>query len=58
MKVPDVLFSGDHVKIQEWRRRKALEKTWRFRPDMIERKTLSPEDRKVLEEIRKERKSR
>jgi len=58
MKVPDVLFSGDHVKIQEWRRRKALEKTWRFRPDMIEHKKLSSKDKKVLEEIRKERKSR
>lgn len=58
MKVPDVLFSGDHGKIQDWRRKKALEKTWRLRPDMIEQKKLSPEEEKILEGIRKERKSK
>jgi tRNA (guanine37-N1)-methyltransferase len=57
-RVPDVLFSGDHKKIQDWRRRKALEKTWRLRPGMIERKKLSPEDMKILEEIHKGRKSK
>lgn len=54
MAVPDVLFSGDHEKIGSWRRRKALEKTWRLRPGMIERKRLSPEDKKILEEIKRE----
>jgi tRNA (guanine37-N1)-methyltransferase len=58
MTVPDVLFSGDHGKIQDWRRRKALEKTWRLRPDMIKQKELSPEDKKMLEEIHKGRKSK
>jgi tRNA (guanine37-N1)-methyltransferase len=58
MTVPNVLFSGDHKKIQDWRRRKALEKTWRLRPDMIEQKKLSPEDKKILEEIRKGRKTK
>ena len=57
-RVPDVLFSGDHKKIQDWRRRKALEKTWRLRPGMIERNKLSPEDIKILEEIHKGRKSK
>ena len=54
--VPDVLFSGDHRKIQDWRRKKALEKTWRLRPDLIKQKKLSPDDKKILEEIRKGRK--
>ena len=58
MTVPDVLFSGDHKKIQDWRRRQALEKTWRLRPDMIERKKISPEDEKILEEICKGRKAK
>ena len=58
MTVPDVLLSGDHGKIQDWRRRKALEKTWRLRPDMIKQKELSPEDKKILEEIHKGRKSK
>ncbi len=58
MKVPQVLFSGDHKKIRSWRRRKALEKTWLLRPDLLERQELSPEDREVLDEIKKERKER
>jgi tRNA (guanine37-N1)-methyltransferase len=55
MKVPAILFSGDHGKIQDWRRKKALEKTWRLRPDMIKRKKLSSEDNKILEELQKGR---
>ncbi len=58
MAVPDVLFSGDHGKIKDWRRRKAIEKTWRLRPDLIKQKELSPEDKKILEEIHKGRKSK
>ncbi len=58
MTVPDVLFSGDHGKIQGWRRRKALEKTWRLRPDMIKQEKLSEKDKKILEEIQKGRKSK
>lgn len=58
MTVPAVLFSGDHGKIKDWRRRKAIEKTWRLRPDLIKQKELSPEDKKILEEIHKGRKSK
>ncbi|MDR1726570.1 MAG: tRNA (guanosine(37)-N1)-methyltransferase TrmD [Acidobacteriota bacterium] len=35
--VPDVLLSGDHAKIEKWRREKALEKTKRVRPDLVDR---------------------
>jgi len=35
MKVPPVLFSGDHKKIESWRRTKALEKTAQRRPDLL-----------------------
>ena len=35
MKVPDVLLSGDHARIAEWRRQAALEKTRRIRPDLL-----------------------
>ncbi|MCK4337130.1 MAG: tRNA (guanosine(37)-N1)-methyltransferase TrmD, partial [Candidatus Aminicenantes bacterium] len=34
MKVPEVLFSGDHKRIEAWRRKKALEKTRAIRPDL------------------------
>ena len=55
MKAPEVLFSGDHDKIEAWRRRKALEKTRRRRPDLFARLSLSPEDRMLLDEIDNER---
>jgi len=55
MTVPEVLFSGDHDQIEAWRRRKALEKTRRRRPDLLARLSLSPEDRMLLDEICDER---
>ena len=36
MKVPDVLLSGDHAKIAEWRRQQALERTKKHRPDLLD----------------------
>ena len=36
MKVPDILLSGDHGKIAEWRRQQALERTKRWRPDLLQ----------------------
>jgi tRNA (guanine37-N1)-methyltransferase len=35
IKVPDVLMSGNHEDIKRWRRRSALEKTLRNRPDLL-----------------------
>ena len=57
MTVPDVLFSGDHKKIQDWRKRKALEKTLRLRPDLVAQKKISREGKNRSEEIHKGRKS-
>jgi tRNA (guanine37-N1)-methyltransferase len=42
MDVPDVLLSGDHAKIAEWRRRAALEKTRKNRPDLLGDQENSP----------------
>ncbi len=36
MKVPDILLSGDHSKIEQWRRRQSLERTKKWRPDLLE----------------------
>jgi tRNA (guanine37-N1)-methyltransferase len=56
MKVPEVLFSGDHKSIAQWRRKKSIEKTAKFRMDMLEEEgELSPEDLKILEEIQREK---
>lgn len=38
LKVPQVLFSGNHAKIDAWRRRNALDKTKRLRPDLLAKK--------------------
>jgi len=51
METPEVLIGGNHEQIRKWRRRKALEKTLRNRPDLLARQPLSDEDRKVLTEI-------
>jgi tRNA (guanine37-N1)-methyltransferase len=37
MKVPDILLSGDHKKIAEWRHRQAVERTKKFRPDLLKK---------------------
>jgi tRNA (guanine37-N1)-methyltransferase len=57
MKVPDVLSSGDHAQIRRWRRRKALEKTVRNRPDLIDLIELSAEDMRLIEQIGEEQQS-
>ncbi len=51
MAVPEVLVSGDHEQIRRWRRRTALEKTLRNRPDLLEQVDLSPEDRQLVAQI-------
>lgn len=50
-KVPEVLLSGNHKVIDDWRRRESLRKTASRRPDLLSRAGLTEEDRKVLEEI-------
>jgi len=51
-KVPEVLLSGNHEQIRQWRRQKALEKTWRRRPDLLAHVSLSEEDRRWLEALK------
>ncbi len=51
--VPDVLLNGDHAEIREWRRERALEKTLRNRPDLLEKGSLTPEDAKRLQRLRR-----
>jgi tRNA (guanine37-N1)-methyltransferase len=51
-KVPDILTSGDHAKIEKWRREQALLRTFTKRPDMLEKTELSPEDRKFVEGLK------
>jgi tRNA (guanine37-N1)-methyltransferase len=46
--VPEILTGGDHLRISRWRRERALEKTLRNRPDLLERAELSERDREFL----------
>jgi tRNA (guanine37-N1)-methyltransferase len=54
MSVPEALMSGNHEEIRRWRRQRALEKTLRNRPDLLEGAVLTEEDNKVLRGIRKD----
>ncbi len=54
LEVPEVLLSGDHRKIERWRRREALRNTLAKRPDLLRTAVLTDEDRKVLLELEKE----
>jgi len=51
--VPEVLQQGDHVAIRRWRRERALEKTFRNRPDLLAHATLTPEDRRFLATLKR-----
>jgi tRNA (guanine37-N1)-methyltransferase len=52
MAVPEVLVNGNHDQIRRWRRRTALAKTLRNRPDLIERVALTEEDKELLAQIK------
>jgi len=51
--VPSVLVNGNHEQIRRWRRKAALQKTLRNRPDLLECIALSNEDQELLDEIRR-----
>jgi tRNA (guanine37-N1)-methyltransferase len=55
MVVPEALMSGNHEEIRKWRRQRALEKTWRNRPDLLEGAMLSEEDNRYLAGLKNSR---
>ena len=48
--VPEVLLSGNHEKIRQWRLKQALGRTWQRRPDLLAELELTTEQRKLLTE--------
>ncbi|NLW39803.1 MAG: tRNA (guanosine(37)-N1)-methyltransferase TrmD [Tissierellia bacterium] len=50
--VPEVLLSGNHQKIHEWRKYQSLKNTYLKRPDLLEKVQLTDEEIKMLEEIK------
>ena len=57
MPVPDVLISGHHKNIEKYRMKESLRRTFIRRPDLLENYTLSDEEAKILDEIKKELKN-
>jgi tRNA (guanine37-N1)-methyltransferase len=53
--VPAVLMSGDHAAIHRWRLQQALGRTWLRRPELLERRGMSDDERALLEEFKIER---
>jgi tRNA (guanine37-N1)-methyltransferase len=51
-KVPDVLISGHHREIEQWRRRESLRRTMTRRPDLLEQAALSADDLAILVELK------
>lgn len=51
MEVPPILLSGDHAKVDSWRRQNAIERTCRWRPDLIESAGLTEKERRYAREL-------
>ena len=50
--VPDILLSGDHKKIEEWRKIQSLKNTQMRRPDLIDRSKLTEDQVKVIDDLK------
>jgi tRNA (guanine37-N1)-methyltransferase len=55
MRVPEVLMNGNHDEIRSWRRKTALAKTLRNRPDLLVRVALTAQDKELLAELERTR---
>ncbi len=55
--VPEILTSGDHARIDRWRREQALLRTYQRRPDLLEKAELSKKDLKYLEQLKNDQTS-
>ena len=52
LKVPDILLSGNHKKIEEWRFKESIKATYKNRPDLLMNRKFTEEEKKVLDEIK------
>jgi tRNA (guanine37-N1)-methyltransferase len=50
--VPDILLSGNHAQIENWRKIESLKKTYKRRSDLLEKINLSEEDKIILDKIK------
>jgi len=52
--VPDVLLSGDHAAIEQWRLKQSLGRTWERRPDLLAELELTKDQKRLLEEYKQQ----
>jgi tRNA (guanine37-N1)-methyltransferase len=50
--VPEVLLSGNHAQIAQWRREQAIRRTMKRRPELLDKLELSPKEKKLIEKLR------
>jgi len=51
-KVPEILLSGNHGKVDEWRRQQSIERTLRLRPELLDESKLSKKEKKFLLDLK------
>lgn len=49
--VPEILLSGDHGKVEKWRRAQAIRRTWNRRPDLLTNRSWAKEERKIVNSL-------
>lgn len=57
LKVPQILLSGNHEKIRQWRKKSSLQRTFLKRPDLLEKKDLDAEEKIIIRQWVKELKT-
>ena len=55
MEVPEVLLSGNHQKIAEWRKKESLRRTYQRRPDLLENYEFSDKEKEWLREFERDK---
>ena len=53
LKVPEILLSGDHARVEEWRRRESIKRTLLKRPDLLDEEDLDPKSKELCLEMKK-----
>ncbi len=54
LNVPDVLLSGNHAHIDNWRYEQKILRTWEKRPDLLEQYPLTKKDQEIIEKYKKQ----
>lgn len=53
LKVPDILLSGHHANVMAWRRQQSVLRTYKMRPDLLKKATITKKEEMMIAEIKK-----